>query len=774
MPGVTLDPRSIPKITRWIAAATAIAIVLAVAGIYVRRSWLASQAMRHAPAAVPPSVEQRFHGFTFSKVEGQQTVFTIRAARATKYTGKKSSMLEDVDIVVYGEHGERHDEIHTRSCDYQTSSGVMLCRGKVELDLASVRSRAKAESNEAAQIHVETSGVRFNRETGQATTDAPVKFQFPQGRGSAIGVSYSSKKATLTLGRDVDLTLSPNRPGALPAKVTSKGGLSYDRSTGKLLLKGPVTINKGSQSLASSKLTVMLNPRLRPLVAKANGGVTADVNQAGQPAHARADEAVIRFDRQGRADRVNASGDVEATQGGGNRLESQRASVTLDPVSQQPREVFANGDVRLQSVQPGRTERLRSAALYLKMRTVDPSTGKAAGSRGSKSIGRLRLEEATTPGRTQVEWQSAGTRVRLDAGRLAATFAGENKIQDLSGTGGVKLDRREAGQAPVHTTARRLRVLFSDGQWAHAEESGGVDASQGDRKAEAQRASLSRTRQEVKLEGKARVHDPTGQTLADTIYWNQGTGALRASGNVRTTYYASARHGTAVAPSAGPVNVVAKTLLANSAAGKAVYSGGARLWQGPVVIQAAQITLLRKSGTVTATGGVRGAFPQAKQQSPGHKDNSSKAEGKQPEVLWRVRSQRMTYVNRERSGKVVGGAATLDGGVEAESTDGRIQAKRLVLQLRRGHRGGAQVTRAVGDGGVEVRQGTRWGRGERAIYNAAQGKFVLSGARPSFHDTSGDLVTGSQLTFYVANDTILVESTKGSRTLTRHPIHKKK
>jgi len=44
------------------------------------------------------------------------------------------------------------------------------------------------------------------------------------------------------------------------------------------------------------------------------------------------------------------------------------------------------------------------------------------------------------------------------------------------------------------------------------------------------------------------------------------------------------------------------------------------------------------------------------------------------------------------------------------------------------------------------------------------------GGHPSLHDTSGNLVRGDQLTFFVADDTILVESSKGSRTLTRHPV----
>ncbi len=766
-----MNPRSIPKIGRWVAAAAAIAIVLAVAGIFAHREWLSSRAMKHVPPAVPASVEQRSLQFTFSKVDGQQTVFTIHAAQATKFSGKKSSVLEDVDVVVYGEHGERHDEIHTRSCDYQQSTGQMVCRGKVELSLENAKGVARLGST-AGHIHVVTRGVRFDRETGDAITDAPVKFQFSGGRGEAVGVLYSSRKATVTLERDVDLTLTPNRQGGVPSKVTSKNGLSYNRATGKLLLRGPVNIRKGNRSFRTSTLTVMLNERMRPRVANAGGGVLFAVNGGKRPAQMQAKRAEVLFDRQGRADRVNASGGVVARQRQGSQLEARQASVMLDPADQQPRQVIASGDVQLTSAGKGREGRLRSATLYLTVGTTDRTAERATGAAKGGAYGRVRIEQATAPGRAAGEWKSGKERLSFDAGRFSATFDGENQIRELRGSGGVKVDRLENGKTPVRTTASALQVLFSNGQWIRAEESGGVHAVQGDRRAEAQRASWSRARQVMEFEGNAQVHDPSGQTLADKIFWNQGTGELRASGDVRSTYFPSATGGTGAGPSAGPVNLVARMMEAKPSIGEATYSGGARLWQGGLMIQADRIELRRKSGELTATGGVRGAFPQTGRQSKPGERGTTKGRSTIP-VLWRMKADRLTYVNRGGSGKADSGTATLDGGVVATSRDGQIQAQRLALQMRRDALGRAELTQATGDGGVLVRQGKRWGRGERAMYDAEEGKFVLSGARPSLHDTSGDLVTGSELTFYVANDTILVESAKGSRTLTGHPIHKK-
>jgi lipopolysaccharide export system protein LptA len=61
---------------------------------------------------------------------------------------------------------------------------------------------------------------------------------------------------------------------------------------------------------------------------------------------------------------------------------------------------------------------------------------------------------------------------------------------------------------------------------------------------------------------------------------------------------------------------------------------------------------------------------------------------------------------------------------------------------------------------------------EQAEYTAADGKFVLSGGQPTLTDAARDTTTGHSLTFYVASDTILIDSQEGSRTLTKHRVEK--
>lgn len=756
-----MNPRWVARSARW-AAAAAILVALVVAAIFARRSRIAARALRHGPAAVPASVAQQSLEFTFSKVDGQQTVFTVHAARATEYSGKNQSLLEDVDIVVYGRHGERHDEIHTHSCDYVPATNGITCHGTVEMDLASVPAPGQPVPA-AADIQLEARNVSFDGQTGDVSTDAPLLFRFPRGHGSAVGLTYSSHRSDLALERNVELSLSPDRPGMPPVNIDA-GRLDYDRSTRQMSLAGPVRIDQGDRSLESGAVTLALDDQLRPRRALAAGGGSrvrmrqAAAEPGGEADNVQADAAEILFDDRGRAETVNASGHVLAEETGASqmRLQADRVSLTLDSASQEPRDVQADGSAEFAWNRAGRSAQLQTASLQLAL---------VPGARA----GGARLERAESPGPATASWNAGDERLRLAAGRLVASFGEASEIRRLDGTQGVRLDRQVNGAPPLMTRAAALEVHFAGGQWADAQESGQVRARQGTRTASASRAKWVRATDDVELTEDARVSDVTGETTADSIDWNQQTGKLHASGHVRSSYFGTPNGQPGIMPATGPANVIAQTLDANPASGEAVYTGSARLWQGDLAIQADRIDLRRADSGLAADGNVLAAFPQAN--------------AKAGPMLWLVRARKVTY--RNGPGAIPGsnsiaaeadehasGLATLEGGVEAISREGQIDARRMILVMQRDAQGRAGLAQAVGRGGVTVRQGDRWGVSGQAVYSAATGQIVMSGAHPSLHDAAGDVVTGDELTFSVADDTILVESAEGSRTSIRHPVPK--
>src|SRR5260370_7998994 len=82
--------------------------------------------------------------------------------------------------------------------------------------------------------------------------------------------------------------------------------------------------------------------------------------------------------------------------------------------------------------------------------------------------------------------------------------------------------------------------------------------------------------------------------------------------------------------------------------------------------------------------------------------------------------------------------------------------------------GAQQISRAAGAGGVTVEQSSRKATAERGEYLADTGKFVMSGGNPTLYDGLAGTTTGRQLTFYLADGTIIVDSKNGSRTFPKH------
>jgi len=194
-------------------------------------------------------------------------------------------------------------------------------------------------------------------------------------------------------------------------------------------------------------------------------------------------------------------------------------------------------------------------------------------------------------------------------------------------------------------------------------------------------------------------------------------------------------------------------------------------------VEADSIELLRDAQRLAARGNVRAVFlqaPAAGASAPAPKaavSGGGPAAGGGPD-LWRVRAGTLTYWSKEAR-------ARLEQNVVAESRHAAISSQTLELFLSaQGPAGGAgangpqQVTRAVATGGASVRQGERRGVADRAEYFGAEGKCVLSGGRPTLYDASRGTTTGRQLTFFFANDTIVVDSEEGSRTLTKHRVEK--
>jgi lipopolysaccharide export system protein LptA len=786
-----LQNKQAASYARW-AAIAASAIALVVVGVYSRRAIRESAARRSDPHSVPSTVQQQSDQMTFSKVEGDRTIFTVRASHATEYKDQNRYLLEDVWVTIYGRDGNRNDNIHTRECGYQPKTGAVRCQGDVRIDIAGT-SPSAGDSDQT--IQVTTRDLTFNRETGDASTPEPVAFRFPQGQGHAVGVSYSTQNSLIVLQREVHLDLAPSdRSNGLPVSVTG-GSLEVRRNERKVVLSAPADVRQGSRELTADKITIDLDPDFRAQHVTATGNPLVRSTQGGKVSIS-GNQFEAFLNSQGWIESIVADGNVQGAResaGGTDHFSSGRLEIAMAPQNV-IRMMTTSGGTELDSLQDGQSRSLKTASLRVLF-----ASGKQPSAGGQAPQPRARSAETLAP--ATIEMKSGNELTALRAKKFVTEFDAKGHLAKLLGHSGAEIKRTISSGAPQVSTANELVATFgASGDWETLDEAGNVHFQQADHQATAERAKMVSKTGDLTLDGSPVLFDSTSRTTARSVAINQKSGEIQATGGVASTYFSSEGNAS-VNLGSGPAHISAATLTASNASGHALYSGHARIWQGESVLDANQIEVWRDEKKLLASGNVIAIFPQASGQLPAlpggrpkppPQSSARPQSGKAPESapataavrnVWQIRAPVLTYWSDS-------GKAHLEGGVAATSQQGSLQSPVLDVFLaqapmpspdaeaRHGGSGkppaaaaGArQLDRALATGGVVVQQGDRRGTAEQAEYTTSDGKFVLSGGKPTITDASSDTTTGHSLTFFVSNDTILIDSEKASRTLTRHRV----
>jgi lipopolysaccharide export system protein LptA len=774
------------KYARWSAAAALILAWLTVA-VYLKRGWTRYLETKKAPAAAPVDVERQSRLLTFSKVEENRKVFTVEASKSIDFKGLNASNLEGVKITIFGKDGLRHDTMETHTCRYARDSGDIACSGEVDIVLMSAEEwkAAKGGSDQlpANGMKVQTSAVSFNRASGEAKTDAEVRFWFANGSGRATGAEYHSEQGTLRLQREVKLSLdgrgalgkknpSPAK-GAQPVEV-SGSRMEFARDSGTIFLSGPAEAKTEAQRLTSAGMLLELDKNFHAsrLTAKSDGGAArpefTSQKGAGRQ-HLAADEIVAFFAPQGWITRAEGHGNVTSDgEQGTNRQSAKAQTVSLEMAAGQnePKLLVLKGavDAEMSDRNNGGRRHLTTDELHLEFAASSSKKGSS-------------LAAARTIGAGQLEWNEAAAgdapaaQTTIRANQLALQFDASGKPSRLDALNHVRTERNTAGRdKQVATAGNGFVELQPSGGWSRMQLDGNVHLDEGQRSAQADRAVFARAEQTATLTGHATVKDASTITSAQKLVFWQATGDLRGEGGVRSTDLAARAGSVQLAPV--PANLSAQQLVGNSKTGGALYSGHARLWQGDSVLEADSIELLKSERKANATGNVRAVFPQSAGKATA---------GGQPPALWHAQSQALTYWDAENR-------AHLDRGVVAQSGGQKITCDGLDLYFTRsearaggaaaasgspaGIAGSQQISRALGIGHVTVQQGDRRATSERGEYTAADGKFVMTGGTPTLFDAEEGTTTGRQLTFFLADATIIVDSENGSRTLTKHRVEK--
>ena len=751
---------SVTRLRRWFAAA-AIVMIAIVAGMYLYARWRVRNVVHEVPKKLGVEVQQTAEGFSISKSEQGRTIFKVSASKVVQFKEGGRTELHDVKITLYGHDASRYDRISGSDFEYDPTTGDISSSGTVKIDLQGnpegiTRPDQAPPPEPKNPIHVETNGLVFNRNTGDASANGKVKLQTPQAAGSAIGVRYVAKNGRMTLLSDVVIDLT----GAQRSHLTAERAV-VTKDPRQVLLTYPRLTRQGETTVAD-QATVFLRPDDTVERVLAEGNVQSEL-QGKSKARAQSERAEIFL--TGPRDllqRAEFSGNVHMLSEGAQPAEADAGHVILHFAGKQVlQKVHAEGGVRLaqknvsgQAAAGSAAPAARSTAQNVEM-TAPVMDFQVADGHILKSA------ETSGPPQIVITQPSSNQKTIVTAAKFNARFTEQNRISTLHGEPDATIVSQTPGQPDRVSTSQMLDVLFRpEGGIASILQAGAFAYSDDKRKASAQRATYTAADQMVALNGTPRVTGEGMSTTAQVVRINRATGDAFAEGNVKTTYteMKSQPQGGMLA-SSSPIHVTSRSMVAHRAPDIADYTGNARLWQDANIVEAPTIHFDRGNRSLLAQGNAKQAVSTVLVQQEKNGNVTPMT----------VRSPRLTYTDEDRKVVLDGGGVTVTGSDSTMTGQWMNVFLRPRSETANGSGTGApgQIDHIHAQGNIVVVQPTRRATGDRLDYTAVDDKFVLTGGPPSIFDAERGKITGDSLTFFRRDDRVLVEGRETSPTVTK-------
>ena len=787
-------PLPIYRLRRWLAV-IAVLFTAVVAGMYFYARSRQRDVLKEIPNKLGFEIKQTAAGFQFSKSDGKRTLFTIQASDLKQFKLNGSAELHNVTIVLYGRDSSRFDQISGDNFIYDKKSGNITASGEVEIDLEANPKGLTAPDQATPKelenpIHLKTRDLVFNQESGDASTNARVDFRTAQATGWAVGLQYAGKSNVLTLDSQIHVTL-----GGQDAANLFATHANITRDPRVIVLEHP-RLERTAGTLQAEQATFLLGPDNNVERVLASGNVLAEARQlANDQLSVRADEAELLLTPKGNLlHTATLTGHVHAERIGTAATQGDAGRVIVSFAgNNQIQKVHSEAGVRLSqhadSAEKSSANSSPPQDFDLTAQTIDFFLAEGR-----------RLDHAETSGTAQINIfpaqnstaEDSNQRTAITAGRFDAKFVaaadGTNRLSSIHGSPNAKIVSFSPGLPDRVSTSEMLDATFlPQGGIASIVQQGNVTFTDGQTpekrtQAWAAKAVYAPADRVLILSGSPRVALGAMVTTARTIRINRSNDDAFAEGDVKSTYSElKEQPNGALLASSSPIHVTAANMTAHNSPAIALYEGKARLWQDANIIEAPSIQFDRDHRSVIAQG--KGGQPvstvlveanaappknvEVKSPAKGEVKAKGKAANKANDTVT-VTAARLTYADADRR-------AHYEGGVVATSTAFTAAANSMdVFLLPRSQASGnqslttaAKLDRMVAQGNVTIQQTGRRAEGHTLVYTAADDKFVLTGGPPSIFDAERGKITGVSLTFFRADDRVLVEGEASTPVVTQ-------
>ena len=674
-------------------------------------------------------------------------------------------------------------------------------------------------------IRVKTQGLTFVQKTGQASTTQKVEFQLPRAAGTAVGADYNSKTGIVVLNSQVHITTSSNGKAAevnadhatlLRASdqaLLVHANVSYETEEGssdqatvffrkdgtaeRIDANGHVWMKTDQGATVNAETAhVLLDAKSQPTQADLGGGVQFASTHANETMHGSARNGTLLFTT------ANVAGHAQTALRHGEFRQDVRFEEQVDGLAKDPH---------------GRTEKQMEA------QKVDVEFAPAQAGHGVEARRAIADGHPVVTSR-QIPSKGSEQTTRISGDQLVATLGDSNALRRLDGAGNTEIvqtamngarnttkgdvlhatflqqpaPERAANPEPAKNSPKKNEAPRMETTLDTAVQDGNVVLSETPAKKPgsttqpatltgwAQHAEYHASDQVLHLSGSPRISDGVSmEVAADQIDYHRDTQNAAASGNVKATYTQPQKAETENASTApptmggsGPVHVIAARATMDHATSEDLFYGTshdpARMWQDPDSLQAPVIEIDRARNLLRAWGEDTGLSPVV------HASFTSTLGANRQQSVARVRSQTLVYSDKARQGD-------FRGSVTAEQGDQAIHADDALLFLKPAATGkpaqnaakaaasapasalparqNSQLDHLIATGHVVFLQSGRRGTGEKLLYTAADGKYVLTGtdsAPPQLWDRVHGTTTGQALIFSSQDDKVEVSGGKSS------------
>ena len=778
--------------------------------------------LKELPKRLGIDIQQEANGVTYSHSLGAHSQYKIHASKEVQL--KEGNVeLHDVKIELYGADGSRVDRISGDEFEYNPKSGKATAAGPVEILLMrpgvapAIAPKATAEhavggqgkslatAAEAGAIHVETSGLSFDWNSGVTTTTKHVDFSMAQGAGSSMGATYDSQQGVLVLMRAVELR---TKRGEETVGIHAQHAV-FERDNLACVLSGATADYRGGKATAN-EATVLFRPDGTAVQLDVTKGFTLATVSGG---HLSAPRGTMTFDEHNQPRHGHLEGGVRMDSVSGNRqMDGTSPAMEL--------EFDKKGELRLAHLERGvemRSDEVSQKAVNgvevtqrLSRSWRSPVAEVAFRDAGQGKAGQGKVEPASIHGTGGVvitgesrSGNASPAPSRLAASEVTGEFGPNSTLTAMTGVGNASMAQTTAKGATETASGDRLTAKFDGTSQAGARAATEIQSAVLDghvvlleqaaaKPGKAADAPLRATAGHAVYEGASRwlhltvsprVEDGAMQLTAEKLDVQQESGDAFAHGNVKATWLGSGKSGSTRTGGGagqesmslggqGPAHAIAEEAELRRASDEITFKGRARLWQEANSIAGPVIVIDQRANTLVARSAGRGEPVQVVLLSAGGANGAKGSGG--PSVI-RVRGGELDYSDRERKAVMVGAAM---GTVVAETGTATSVSDRVELYLVPAGKGVAkqagqgQVDRMKASGHVTVNSEGRQGTGEQLTYTGATGEYVLTGttaAPPRITDAVRGNATGEALIFNSRDDSVRVEG-GGSATRTETTV----